>query len=81
MCQVCWYDLELPEDYLISAACIYKSIQNKYLTYQSVQGEDNVIVHKVLVFGKKLILTICCTSHFNDTNTLIATQRVNKSTV
>ena len=81
MCQVCWYDLELPEDYLISAACIYKSMQNKYLTYQNVQGEDNVIMQKVFVFGKKLLLTICCTSHFNDTNTLIATQRVNKPTV
>ena len=81
MRQAHWHNLELLEDYLISAACIYKSIQNKYLTYQSVQGEDNVIVHKVLVFGKKILLTICCTTHFNDTNTLIATQRVNKPTV
>ena len=81
MCQVRWYDLELLEDHLISVASVYGSMQHNYLPYQNVQGEDNVIMHKVLVFGKKLLLTICCTSHFNDTITLIATQRVNKPTV
>ena len=68
-------------DHLISDASIYKSMQNKYLPYQNVQGEDSVIMCKAFIFGKKLILTIRCTTHFNDTNTFIATQRVREPTV
>ena len=36
---------------------------------------------KAFIFGKKLLLTIRCTTHFNDANTFIATQRVKEPTV
>ena len=76
-----WYNLELLEDPLISVASIYKSMQNKYLPYQNVQGEDSVIMCKAFIFGTKLLLKIRCTTHFHDTSTFIATQRVNELAV
>ena len=51
-------------------------MQNNYLPYQNVEGEDSSMMCKAFIFGKKLLLTIRCTTHFNDTNTFIATKRV-----
>ena len=56
-------------------------MQNNYLPYQNVEGEDSSMMCKAFIFGKKLLLTIRCTTHFNDANTFIATQRVKEPTV
>ena len=81
MRQADWHNLELIMDHLISVASIYKSMQNKYLPYQNVQGEDDVIMWKAFIFGKKLLLIIRCTTHFSDLIHLSQLKRVNENTV